>query len=76
MSKLALSDSFEYIWYGSTAITDLFNFFNRGAVFRLQNLTSIVYSGQVQTSNVGPRAERVNKDKIQGLFQGPQEHFF
>ena len=31
MSSLALSDSFEYLWYGSTAIRNIFTLTVRGS---------------------------------------------
>ena len=39
MSLLAPSDSFEYLWYGSTVIIDIFTFTVRIDLSR-QNLTS------------------------------------
>ena len=40
MSQLALSCSFEYLCYGSTAILNILNSFSAGTVFKRQNLTS------------------------------------
>ena len=33
MSLLGLSDSFEYLWHGCTAITIIFNFYSAGMDF-------------------------------------------
>ena len=40
MSSLALSDSFEYLCYGSTAIINRFTFYSVGIDFSRQNPTS------------------------------------
>ena len=40
MSLLGLSDSFEYLWYGSTAILNILYFYSVGIDFGRQNLTS------------------------------------
>ena len=39
MSSSALCASFEYLYYGSTAIINIFNSFSAGTYFRRQNLT-------------------------------------
>ena len=49
MSSLALSDSFEYLCYGSTAITN-------SLVRTVQGSTLDVYKRQILTSKVDPRA--------------------
>ena len=46
MSQLALTDSFEYICYGSTTIRNMFTLTVRGST-RRQILTSKVYSQTV-----------------------------
>ena len=40
MSLLAVSDSFEYLCYGSTTITNIFYSYSVGIDFSRQNLTS------------------------------------
>ena len=40
MSSLALSDAFEYLCYGSTAIRNIFTLYSAGIDFTRQNLTS------------------------------------
>ena len=50
MSYSALSDSFEYLCYGSTAIRNISTLYSAGVDFRRQHLTTKVY----------PRAVRVN----------------
>ena len=52
MSSSALSDSFEYLCYGSAAIRNIFTRTVRG---------SDVYRRQILTTKVGPRAVRVNQ---------------
>ena len=56
MSSLALSDSFEYLWYKSTAIRNIFTLTVRD---RLQPSESDVNRRQILTTKVDPRAVRV-----------------
>ena len=57
MSSFALSDSFEYLWYGSTAIKNIFTLPVQGAnldvrIWRLET--------QIMSTKVDPRTVRVN----------------
>ena len=75
MPSLALSDSFEYLCYGSTTIRNIFILTARGStldvrILRLQTSDSDdkrrlksesdVYRRQILTTKVDPRAVRVN----------------
>ena len=62
MSSSALSDSFEYLCYGSTAIINSFTLTVRGSIFTLtvRGSTLDVYGRQIMTSKVEPRTARVN----------------
>ena len=51
---LALSNSFEYLYYGYTAIINIFTLYN------IIQLLSDVYRRQIPTTKVDPRAVRVN----------------
>ena len=50
MSLLAFSNSFEYLCYGSTAITNIFYSYSVGIDFSRQNLTSTVDPGAVKVN--------------------------
>ena len=56
MSLFALSDSFEYLCYGSTATINIFTLTVRD---RLQASESDVYRRQILTTKVGPLTVRV-----------------
>ena len=56
MSQLAVSASFEYLCYGSTAIKNILILSVRN---RLYTSESHVYKRQILTYKDGPRAERV-----------------
>ena len=60
MSQFALSGSFEYLCYGSTAII---NIFYSQCVDQLQSSESDVHRRQILTAKVDPRAVRV-KDLV------------
>ena len=55
MFQLALSDSFEYLFYGSTAGINMFTL----TVRRSTLVVRIVYRRQIPTTKVVPRAARV-----------------
>ena len=57
MSSLDLSDLCAYLFYGSTAI-EIFLLLQRGD--RLESSESDVYGRQILTTEVDPRAVRVN----------------
>ena len=59
MSSLALSDSFEYLCYGSTAIRIFFYSYSAKIDFSRQNLTST--DVKFCLSEVDPRTIRVNR---------------
>ena len=56
MSQLAFSDLFEYLCYGSTAITHMFIHTVRGST-----LDDPRYRRQILTTKFGLRAVRVNR---------------
>ena len=58
MSWLALSDSFEYICYGSTVIRNILH----RCGDRLYRSESDVYRRQILTYKDGPHTKRVNQD--------------
>ena len=60
MSQLALSDSFEYLCYGSTAIIN---------IFILTARESDVHRRQILTSKVDPRAVRAKQTLDITLFK-------
>ena len=59
MSLLALPASFEYLCYGSTAITNILILPVRGSSLDVTILRQL-YGRQILTSKDGPRAERFN----------------
>ena len=64
MSSLALSDSFEYLCFGSTAIIYIKYIYNILTLsVRRQSSESDVYRRQILTTKVDPRTAMVKDDK-------------
>ena len=59
MSQLTLSDSFDYLCYGSTININMFTLTLRGS-------TLDIHRRQILTTKVGPRAVRVNIASCRG----------
>ena len=73
MSYLALSTSFEYLCYGSTAIINTINLFQ--CWDRFYKSESDIYRRQILTHKDGSRTERVSQI-IQSVYFSYQEFLF
>ena len=64
MSQLALSDSFEYLCYGSAVIRNIFILTVRGLTLVV---TICVYRRQILTTKVYPRAVRIKRQNLTSI---------